>query len=382
MKGMTGEGVPQPELPSAARQLRQFLAWLTPLAFGFAAFAAIGGALWGDRPSLAVAGLTAGFGALSLAALVLASRGRQRAAGLIVGFGILVTALVIVAIQPRLYPTLAMIPLLAVALALPYADDRTFRGLLLGCWLASVAIGALGELVPRESRLPEWFATAFSVASLGATVAMVLLLLWQSRARLQAQVSGVEAAKADLEQAVAALRGKEEQVRNLAYYDALTGLPNRRLFSERLELAVAQARNEGQRLAVLFVDLDHFKDVNDRHGHAVGDQLLHEVGIRLRHCVRAGDTVARFAGDEFTVLLPGIDSADAAGRVAEKVLACLRPPARFGPLELRVTASAGIGLYPAHADSATGLLKRADAAMYRAKQAGRDAYRAWSPAAS
>jgi diguanylate cyclase (GGDEF)-like protein len=362
----------------AAGQLRQFLSWLTPLAFFFAGLAALGSFAWNDQASLAVASLTAAFGVLSLAARALTARHRLRAAGLMLGLGIVITALLMVAVQPSLYPTLVVIPLLAVALAMPYAEERAFRGLLLGCWLAAVAIGALGELVPRESRVPGWFATAFNVGSLGAAVAMVLLLLWQSRARLTAHVSGIQAANADLEGAVAALRRKEEQVRSLAYYDPLTGLPNRLLFSDRLELALTQAQRDGQGLAVLFVDLDHFKDVNDSFGHAVGDQLLQEVATRLRRCVRAGDTVARLAGDEFTVLLPGMESAEAAGRVARKVLECLRPPARLGAHELRITASAGISLFPGHAENATGLLKRADAAMYRAKQAGRDGYRAWS----
>jgi diguanylate cyclase (GGDEF)-like protein len=192
----------------------------------------------------------------------------------------------------------------------------------------------------------------------------------------------MQAANVDLENAVAALRRKEEEIRGLAYYDALTGLPNRLLFFDRLEVALTQARRDRLGLAVLFLDLDHFKGVNDRFGHAAGDQLLKEVAARLRRGIRAGDTVARLAGDEFTLLLPGIDSPETAGRVAAKLLERVRPPVRLGEQEVRVTASAGISLFPAHADGAEALVKRADAAMYAAKQAGRDTHRLWTAPAS
>jgi diguanylate cyclase (GGDEF)-like protein len=366
-------------LPVHADQLRQFLSWLTPLAFFFAGLALLGGLAWDDRPMLGMSLEIAAYGALTLVARAQAAKGQARRAGLVLGVGIVVTALLIVAVQPRLYPTLVIIPLLGVAVALPYAEDRVFRVLLLGCWLAAVTISALGELVTGQTRVPAWFTTAFNISSLGAAVAMVLLLLWQSRARLQTHVLEIQAANAELEGAVAALRSKEEQIRGLAYYDALTGLPNRLLFFDRLELALTQARRDGQGLAVLFVDLDRFKEVNDRFGHGLGDQLLQEAANRLRSCVRAGDTVARLAGDEFTLLLPGIESPDAAERVAAKLLESLRPPVHLGGHELRITGSAGVSLFPAHADDAEALVKRADAAMYAAKQAGRDTHRLSTP---
>jgi diguanylate cyclase (GGDEF)-like protein len=373
----------QPSQPSVhAQQLRQFLSWLTPLAFLFAGLALVAGLVWRDRGSLRMSVLVAGYGALTVVARSQVARGQLRRAGLILGVGIVLTALSIVAIQPSLYPTLVVIPLLAVAVALPYADDRSFRGLLLGCWLAAVGIGALGELAPPTSLWPAWFRTAYNVSSLGAVVAMVLLLLWQSRARLKAHVTGMQAANVDLENAVEALRRKEEEIRGLAYYDALTGLPNRLMFFDRLEVALTQARRDRLGLAVLFLDLDHFKGVNDGFGHAAGDQLLQEVAARLRRGIRAGDTVARLAGDEFTLLLPGIDSPETAGRVAAKLLERVRPPVRLGEQEVRVTASAGISLFPAHADGAEALVKRADAAMYAAKQAGRDTHRLWTAPAS
>jgi diguanylate cyclase (GGDEF)-like protein/PAS domain S-box-containing protein len=167
----------------------------------------------------------------------------------------------------------------------------------------------------------------------------------------------------------------EEQVRALAYHDALTGLPNRLLLHDRLFMAVAQAHRHGQRLAVLFLDLDHFKSVNDTHGHAQGDLLLQAVGQRLRGVVREGDTVARLGGDEFVLVLPAVRRTSDAARVAEKVLQTLRRPFDLPVGTLHVTASVGLSVYPDHGTSAEILLEGADRAMYRAKQEGRDGQR-------
>ena len=172
----------------------------------------------------------------------------------------------------------------------------------------------------------------------------------------------------------------EEQIKSLAYHDSLTGLPNRRLFQDRLSMAVAQAHRNSQRLAVLFLDLDRFKSVNDSLGHAAGDRLIQDVAERLRTCLREGDTVARLGGDEFTLLLPGVAQVVDAARVAEKVLDSLRVPFLIEDRELLTTASIGISLYPEDGRDADTLVKNADAAMYRAKQQGRDNYQLCAPA--
>jgi diguanylate cyclase (GGDEF)-like protein/PAS domain S-box-containing protein len=172
----------------------------------------------------------------------------------------------------------------------------------------------------------------------------------------------------------------EEQIKSLAYHDALTSLPNRRLFQDRLSVAVAQAHRNAQRLAVLFLDLDRFKAVNDSLGHAAGDRLIQDVAERLRTCLREGDTVARLGGDEFTLLLPGVAQVVDAARVAEKVLDTLRVPFLIEGRELLATASIGISLYPEDGRDADALVKSADAAMYRAKQQGRDNYQLCAPA--
>jgi diguanylate cyclase (GGDEF)-like protein/PAS domain S-box-containing protein len=165
----------------------------------------------------------------------------------------------------------------------------------------------------------------------------------------------------------------EARLAYLAQYDSITGLANRNLLRDRLDQAVALAARDGRQVAVLFADLDRFKLVNDTYGHQLGDQLLAEVGARLRTLVRASDTVARVSGDEFVVVLPDVEQADAAATVAQKVLATLGAPFLLAGHEVSVNASVGIALYPADGGNAESLIKAADAALYRAKDLGRGA---------
>jgi diguanylate cyclase (GGDEF)-like protein/PAS domain S-box-containing protein len=173
---------------------------------------------------------------------------------------------------------------------------------------------------------------------------------------------------------------EREQMAALAYRDALTGLPNRRLFFDRLTIALAQAHRYRHRLAVVFVDLDRFKSVNDALGHAAGDELLKAVSQRLDDSVREGDTVARLGGDEFVLLLPGIHYAEDVAKVSHKLVDALHKPFRIQGRDVRMTASGGIGLYPEDGEDADTLLKNADTAMYRAKERGRDNFQLFSPA--
>jgi diguanylate cyclase (GGDEF)-like protein/PAS domain S-box-containing protein len=172
----------------------------------------------------------------------------------------------------------------------------------------------------------------------------------------------------------------EEQIKNLAYHDALTGLPNRLLFNDRLSVAVAQAHRQGYRLAIFFLDVDRFKVINDSLGHSLGDRLLQGVARRLQASVREGDTVARLGGDEFILLLPALNRAEDVAKVAEKILDSLKLPFRLEGRELYVTASMGISLYPDDGADAEALIKNADTAMYRAKEQGRDNYQMYTPA--
>jgi len=166
----------------------------------------------------------------------------------------------------------------------------------------------------------------------------------------------------------------EARLAYLAQYDSITGLANRNLLRDRLGQAVALAARDGRQVAVLFADLDRFKLVNDTYGHQLGDQLLAEVGARLRALVRASDTVARVSGDEFVVVLPDVEQADAAATVAQKLLAALGAPFLLAGHEVSVNASVGIALYPSDGADAESMLKAADAALYRAKDLGRGAY--------
>ncbi|QJQ95253.1 MULTISPECIES: EAL domain-containing protein [Halomonadaceae] len=174
------------------------------------------------------------------------------------------------------------------------------------------------------------------------------------------------------------IRENEEQIRQLAYYDPLTRLPNRRLLEDRLSLAIRHAHRNQLRLAVLFFDLDHFKQVNDTLGHAVGDELLLLLAERLRHLLREDDTLARLGGDEFVVLLPDIHAVEEVTRVARRLIEAISEPCVIGPHEFRVGCSLGISLYPDDESGAEGLVRNADAAMYRAKQEGRNTYRLYT----
>jgi diguanylate cyclase (GGDEF)-like protein/PAS domain S-box-containing protein len=166
---------------------------------------------------------------------------------------------------------------------------------------------------------------------------------------------------------------------HLAQHDALTGLPNRVLLTERLSQAVALALRHGKQGALLFLDLDGFKDVNDSLGHAVGDLLLQAVAERLCKCVRATDTVCRQGGDEFVILLPEIERPVDTTQVADKLLAAFAGPFMVGEHELHVTASIGISVYPDDGHSADSVMQNADAAMYHAKEGGHDCYRFFRP---
>jgi diguanylate cyclase (GGDEF)-like protein/PAS domain S-box-containing protein len=180
-------------------------------------------------------------------------------------------------------------------------------------------------------------------------------------------------------QAEAALRESEEQLRQLAHYDNLTGLPNRVLFLDRLDQALSQARRNTWTLAVMFLDLDRFKNVNDTLGHGAGDLLLRQLSERIAACVRSGDTVGRLSGDEFAVVLSSLTSPEDAGIVAQKMMAALTRPFDLDGKEVFASASIGITLYPGDANEREALLRNADTAMYRAKEMGRNRVQFYTP---
>ncbi|MHB1233971.1 MAG: putative bifunctional diguanylate cyclase/phosphodiesterase [Burkholderiales bacterium] len=202
--------------------------------------------------------------------------------------------------------------------------------------------------------------------------------LTQANELLEAQVAQrtgeLKSANDKLSLDLEARKRVEQSMRHMAHHDALTGLPNRALFRDRLTHAMAQADRYHQKLAVLFLDLDRFKAINDTLGHNVGDQLLKIAAERLRSCVRDCDTVARLGGDEFTVIVDDIIEVQDAAVVAQKILDTLSQPFNLHGHEVFISVSVGITLYPNDDESADNLLRNADSAMYRAKEYGRNNY--------
>jgi len=166
----------------------------------------------------------------------------------------------------------------------------------------------------------------------------------------------------------------EEQIQFLAHHDPLTSLPNRFLLQDRLSQCIARAHRNRDRVAILYLDFDRFKNINDSLGHSVGDEVLQAVAERLQTCIREGDTVARIGGDEFVLLLPDLKEGECVVQVAKKILDLGNKPYAIGNYQLRVTVSVGISVYPDDGTDVDSLLKNADAAMYHAKAAGRDSY--------
>ena len=164
----------------------------------------------------------------------------------------------------------------------------------------------------------------------------------------------------------------EEHMQHMAQYDALTHLPNRALFNDRLKQALTAAQRNKVHLALMFIDLDKFKPVNDTYGHGVGDLLLKDVALRIQDCLRESDTAARVGGDEFVILLPVIESQQDAGKVGEKILHALNQPFELVGHNLQISSSIGVAVYPKHGLDEQLLVKSADIAMYHAKKNGRN----------
>jgi len=171
----------------------------------------------------------------------------------------------------------------------------------------------------------------------------------------------------------------EETIAFQAFHDQLTHLPNQRLFKDRLEMAIIHVKRHGGMVGVMFIDLDRFKLVNDTHGHAAGDELLKNVALRLRLCMRAGDTLARKGGDEFTVLLPDMSRAEDATIIAEKILNELAVPFKVSGQDVYITASIGIAVLPRDGESVDLLLRNADIAMYKVKTSGKNGFKYFIP---
>jgi diguanylate cyclase (GGDEF)-like protein/PAS domain S-box-containing protein len=181
---------------------------------------------------------------------------------------------------------------------------------------------------------------------------------------------------------VTAARELSDKLARLALYDHLTGLPNRTLFADRLDRAIGLAKRAGDCFSLLYIDLDNFKEVNDRLGHQAGDQLLQIAADRLLHCVRDSDAVSRQGGDEFLALLIDCSDANASIQCAQKIVDALSAPYLIDGKHLRLSATVGIAIYPSDAADARSLIRAADTAMYRGKCAGRGRHECYSSATS
>ena len=234
-------------------------------------------------------------------------------------------------------------------------------------WLLQISSG-----LAFERRTRGWAAWGVLTVSLVAAAMLGLfLLVITGHARRTERL---------VDERTAELAHTNAVLQDLAHFDALTGLPNRTHWIEKARAALDTARGQGDRLAVLFVDLDHFKDVNDALGHGVGDQLLRAVALRLKGCLRAGDVLARQGGDEFVVLLPWLEGPEAAVAVATKMVDVLAEPFRLQGQDVRVSASVGMDWFDGGPDAdVETLLRHADMAMYMAKTTGRNGWRSFLP---
>jgi diguanylate cyclase (GGDEF)-like protein/PAS domain S-box-containing protein len=232
---------------------------------------------------------------------------------------------------------------------------------------------------PAHSIIPDsWCKAAASLVACpirsSGTKRLMIAALSQDDGTFSADEAGFLEAISSLISTALQRHESESRLAYLAQFDSLTGLANRSLLRDRLAQAIAQAKRQRWSVAVLFVDLDRFKLVNDTLGHSTGDQLLEETSRRLRGCVRGGDTVGRISGDEFALVLADLARPDDAAIVARKVLDSLTNSFRLGEHEAFVSASVGIAIFPADGEDADALLKNADTAMYRAKEAGRNGF--------
>lgn len=211
---------------------------------------------------------------------------------------------------------------------------------------------------------------------MAGTVAGITFLILCVTLHLSVLDAGVASKSAQM---AASLKRTNDELQRIALHDPLTKLPNRVLLEDRIQQAIVHAQRGKHMCAVLFVDLDRFKTINDSLGHVTGDELLRAVAARLKSTIRVGDTVSRLGGDEFVILLREVGDVNTATAVASKILKALRGPVRAHEHELFVTPSIGISLYPVHGNTAQVLVTCADAAMYNAKQAGRNTFKVFTP---
>ncbi len=259
--------------------------------------------------------------------------------------------------------------------------------ILLACSFVFWALGALNPSMrdlfePLSGDPPSFSSGHFLLIEMAMLAAPTVIALQHQRHAMipAATALGLGILSVVLAAYLGSLLWQRSGIERRAHHDALTGLPNRTLFADRLNRALAHARRNDLPVAVMFVDLDRFKAVNDSFGHRAGDELLRQAAARLLSCVREEDTVARLGGDEFALLMPHISGIDGAVRIAERLLAAFGAPMVVAEEQVLITPSIGISLYPQDGTDLEHLIEGADAAMYRAKERGRNTYEIFSPA--
>jgi diguanylate cyclase (GGDEF)-like protein len=326
-------GDPADSPRAQSKQLRQFLRWFIPLVLGFGVIEGVAFLLFRETSIGILSAILVGLGCLMVVAWAQVKREKYRQAVTLICASFLIAALVIVPIRPELLSTLTVAPLVAVAVALPYASGHSLKLLTIGAWLTATVIAVLGETIPYSTTVSQWHESSFRVASLSMAVAVVMLLLWQFKTRLMATLAEAREAK--------------EKLHHEATHDPLTGLPNRMLFMDNLAQAMEHSlRDSSRSYALLFLDLDRFKNVNDSLGHGIGDLLLVGIARRIKECMRPSDTVARLSGDEFVVLLEDLSTHADAASVAERIQGRLQTPFKIYGHELFTTASIGVVVNP------------------------------------
>lgn len=208
-----------------------------------------------------------------------------------------------------------------------------------------------------ETRFGRDISSIIAVTGIGLSLSMALPAWFMINGRARALLLAAE---------------MTEELRHMAQHDSLTGLPNRALFGDRVQNVLAYARRHDRRFAIIFLDLDNFKPINDNYGHSVGDLLLQQVAKRLQDSIRASDTAGRIGGDEFVLLIGELVGPDAAPALAEKIRQEVRRPYSIDGHQLTISCSLGVAIYPNDGTDETALTKRADEAMYRAKESGQD----------
>ena len=244
-------------------------------------------------------------------------------------------------------------------------------------WITDVARDASFQRAPQAARAGLRGAFAFPIRFGSEILGVMEFFSRESRQPDEVLMQSTRSIGSQIGQFMAH-RQAEERVRHLAHFDDLTGLPNRNMFNQRLSHALARARRVDEPLAILFIDLDRFKNINDTLGHGAGDRALKEIAQRLRGCLREADTVSRLGGDEFVVLIEGASQPADVVEVAQKILAAVARPVHLESQEFHLTASIGISTCPGDSDDLQGLMKNADIAMYRAKEQGKNNFQFYS----